>query len=361
MLDLIHFEFGKTISREKNKIIFGILVAIISFYFINVHFYQDSPDIENNQLKREIELINTSIKNEEINDNNQGGTLKVLLKKKVLLQDLIKANARNDWRQKLEINNKLIDLELIEVEQGNSTNSFIEFKEQKELNEKLLEGNIQPVQKGKSTEAIHLTWNTLAFFSSSLLFLLLLFILIGDIHGYENELGTNKLLNSTPYTTNQIKQAKLFVSFLSSLLFILVIFIIPFALGLIVSGLGAINYPIRFGIEWSTISVLLSKTFLLLVFVVLFISALIQLLSCFIKNGTLVTFSMICLLVIYTLIPQSYMGDLIRSWIPFHYFNISQLIKYGKPFLHQGILILSTYTLVSILISNVMTHYKKGY
>lgn len=358
MLNLLHFEFGKTIARKKNKTIFGILTAIITFYFISLHFYQNSTDIEN-QLKREIQLINISIKNADINDSNKEEILTVLTKKRVLLQYLLEANARQDWRQELEIKNKLIDLEFIEVKHGKSTYSYIELKEEKELNEKLLAVNIQPIQKGQGTEAIHLTWNTLTLFFSSLLVFLLLFILIGDMHGYEYDLGTNKLLSSTPYTSNQVKQVKLFVSFLTSFIFLLIMFILPFALGLIGSGHGAFNYPIQYGVGWSTMGVLLSKTFLLLVFIVLFISALIQLLSCFIKNGMLVTFSVIFLLVLYTFLPQLYFDVSIRSWIPFHYFNTSQLIKYGNPFLYKGILILSVSTAVSILISNVLTLQRK--
>lgn len=353
MKNLIQFEMKKSIKMKKNWFVLFVTIAILALYFVSLNRAdQRQVKLEEMSLKEQIEISSHSMSTEGDEDRS------FQLKELALLNEMLNAHLSLNWRMKAKAEIELLKLKLDQFSlKGENTGESL-INERIEYLTILLDKDITPVYERTSVNGLHFLLNS-SILLLSVLFYLLLFILVGDVYGYEYDIGTIQLLYGTPYSKQLISSAKWIVSLGISMAYMIISISLPFFIGLLANGIGTFSYPVKVGQNWSTIGVALSLVWLLVFATVLFSICLIQLLALFMRNGTFTMFLVMALFLGFRFIPETLIPQEIIRWIPLYYFQVNKLFVLGNEFFVQGIICLVGASVAMMTITFLPTFFRE--
>lgn len=376
-MSLLTLEYKKFLFRKKNIILFTILIIIsIGVFLLNTSINSTQKSSKADNLNYNIESLKEAV--EKISKEDQTiSTVKEInemyQKELDLVNQQFEAFKNGDWKKELDLQIQIDKLQLESLLTGKSIGGepipVIESKIQK--NEYLLENNIIPVEDTSSIEGIHHLKNVLNIIFS-LLGVIIIILLIGDILAIEFDKGTIKFLFNQEISRSKLLIIKIFVAFSSTVMYIFIVGLLSYLIGYFWDGRGSFNYPISIihpnGTNLISISEFLIKCSTLFIFVVLFLITFSILMSIITKNSTLtITVVIIISIISSTAIQNGYFSSL-GFVFPFTYFNTFSVIDGTLLFnlqnnnisLSTGILVLILSSIICLVFSHLFIKNKEA-
>lgn len=274
---LLSFEASKRMKRNTYYIILSIII-IIGFLFLNHMMETSIKDHELESMNFSIEEVNRIIRElPDFNLSEEKLEIALIEEKNELqlLQKKLQFIKEDNWRDAIAIDLQLDEAFLQGIESGRlGGGEPIEIVQYRmALNKELLDKGIKPAIELYSTQGFNFLKRVGELFYGYAGIIFILF-LIGDIFSKEFERGTIKLLFAQPISRITVLNAKFIISLISSIFILLIITIVAFTSGSILSETGSIHYPVpRYGnpIGFMKLGQQLLQSGLLLLFVLIFI------------------------------------------------------------------------------------------
>jgi ABC-2 type transport system permease protein len=365
MIELLLFE-GKKIVKSKKSIVmitlFFLLIIVVTFANMS-----SNNNFERNQIPRLTSNI-TSIHNamNQLPKDDKIPKVKKIRENYLWrienTEKIIEAHKTGNWKKGLEyqisLDQNTINLlrsgTIVGGEPTAMINSRLLF------NQELLDRGIEPINERFPTKGFNLMKSILNIFlgfSGTILFTLL----IGDILATEFEKGTIKILFTQRIKRQKVMSAKLIIALFGSLLLIVVLGLIAFLIGSLISGTGSGEYPVLIHsggneIVFIDLFSFILQSFILYAFVLLLVISILFLLS-ILSNSVILTASIAIILFSVSHLGITNYGYLksIAHLLPFTYFDTFKIIDGSLAESLQNVNISMQTGLVVLSLSIILT------
>lgn len=347
MGNLLMFELRKFFKQKKWLFVSVIfLVLIIGFFSVEWFMENSNRNKYAEVTERNLQLIQNNLSNP------------IPEREKLFLKELFSIQEKKLYAQKANSNREVLRLEMEELRLelkgrakgvGQSSVPYTELENQLELKIRILEGDLLP--RNLKFDGAGFVMNVMETLLP-LHFFLLIILLLGDITGYENDIGTIRLLKSTPYSTFKMFLSKLIVSICVGTLFLGGLFLLPYLLAGAFKGFGGFQYPEYVNGEWVSTGELIAEFFFYSILLVVFISIVIQFVHVFIRRGLITLLALFILFAIQFFIRPAYIDDTPTvSWNPIVYLHPGITILDGVYYYSQALLTLGLFTGILFIIT----------
>lgn len=341
MSSLIEFEIKKFFNRRKNLLVLAIFIVLsVIFITLNYRLNKQLEKSEITSIDLQIDSIEDALNNIEneiirLPDNEKLKKIKSSYEQELnLLTDIRKAYINNDFNKYLESKIQLDKNLLINIKSGDIISPYDpkEIEQRIEVNTILYEEGIKPIYTSVSMEG----FNFIKLFLNnpiSIIIVILIIVLSGDVVSSEFDSNTYKLLFTQPISKKRILLSKILTTLIMVNIILFGIIAICFCVLGFINGFGSINYPVQFYnngiVEYISIGKFILFEFILFIILTIFICILAVAISSFSKStSNSISISIIITVSAYMMSNRGVFSESAHL-NPFIYFDISNILQGG--------------------------------
>jgi len=300
-MKLFSFELKKLLFSKKFLVMILLLIAGVIFLFLrnmSLQSYITNEERQSIEEKLEISYTNSALHKTKLEQdpNDKQEKKKRDINSTIIdtLYELRQASVTDDWKNKLTWQIKLLDnVNAYKNEGGMFPLTAKDINYQHALKQHLLEKNIPPEHQSYSIALPNfMKYATDLFIPIAAIILMML--LTGDILTSEYENNSIRLLFTQPLKRTHIITSKFATAFLTYLCICLIFVISTFAIGTFFGEKGTFDYPIIMeindSIHFISIFEYISRSFIVMSVLILFIISLQLLFSILFKHTILSLF-----------------------------------------------------------------------
>lgn len=334
------FEWLKALTTKTNyfSLILLLILLIIPMFIMTSNENIESNNVQNLEANIEMEKqAKNNLKDEPEASAVYDSITEAIQLKENAITAYKYGNNTEITKAELNIDKKDLKDTLKGELQGGY--SVINLKQRITTKEYLLENDIQRIDPAfNQVPSIHYLYNVFNHIVPFSFIFIVLSLLMCNIYTLDKRKKNIDFLNTVPVSLNQISFSKIFTATGFAIITLLVSLLLTLVINSVIHGVGNFNYPLAYSIDGENVLLMklttfISKTVLLSLIFVIFLSALSFLISVF--TGSIIVNTVILVSII--LVADSSLLEIqilenIAHLLPFSYTDPANVVVYGSEF-----------------------------